>query len=107
MWILQILLVLLPGLAAALAVKCIYKKKWDPAEWMIHATTYSLGIFWLFNGFLIARGNGDFAWYYFSPGFLIKYALASFFLVTAIICAEKIREYADPKKVKNNKSQER
>jgi len=75
MLILQIILLITPGVIATYIYK--YKKKCDLTlkSWLYNVIKFALIIFWILNVYQYLRGFGDFAWNSFSTQFILRYIL--------------------------------
>jgi hypothetical protein len=73
MQILQIILIVTPGIIATHIYKFRRKCSFTFVEWLYHTAKYIFIIFWLMNVLQYVRGWGDFDWTRFSVQFILKY----------------------------------
>lgn len=81
MLILQIILLITPGIITTYIYK--YKKKCNLTlvSWLYNVIKFALIIFWFLNVYQYLRGFGDFAWNSFSTQFILEYILITLSLV--------------------------
>lgn len=73
MQILQIVLIVSPGIIATNIYKYRRKCSFTFEEWLYNTAKFILIIFWLINLLQYLRGWGDFDWTRFSVQFILKY----------------------------------
>lgn len=73
MQILQIVLIIAPGIIAAHIYEFIKKSDMKLKDWLYHAAKFVVLIFWIVNLIEYMIGWGEFDWTRFSVQFLFKY----------------------------------
>lgn len=94
MQVLQIILIIIPGVMATYIYEFKKKCNLTVKDWLCNIAKYVLIIFWLINVILYLRGWGSFDWTKFSAQFTIKYLPLASLLAVAL---PHIRLYLDLK----------
>lgn len=84
MQVLQIILIVTPGIIATNIYKYRRKRSFTFEEWLYNTSKFILIIFWLINVLQYLRGWGDFDWTRFSVQFILKYIPMALTLATIL-----------------------